>query len=63
MPYFDQSTETLPRDRLQALQFTKLQTLTAELWENNRFYTAKWKAAGVQPGDLKSLADLSRLPG
>ena len=62
MPYFDQSTETLSRDQLQALQFSKLQALTAELWEHNRFYTAKWKAAGMQPGDLKSLADLSRLP-
>ncbi len=62
MPYFDSSTETLPRDRLQALQFSKLQALIAELWEHNRFYTAKWKAAGMQPGDLKSLADLSRLP-
>lgn len=62
MPYFDQTTETLPRDRLQALQFTKLQTLVSTLWEHNRFYTGKWKAAGVQPGDMKSLADLSRLP-
>ena len=62
MPYFDQTTETLPRDRLQALQFTKLQTLVSTLWDHNRFYTGKWKAAGVQPGDMKSLADLSRLP-
>ena len=62
MPYFDQTTETLPRDQLQALQFTKLQTLVSTLWEHNRFYTGKWKAAGVQPGDMKSLADLSRLP-
>ena len=62
MPYFDQTTETLPRDQLQALQFTKLQTLVSTLWDHNRFYTGKWKAAGVQPGDMKSLADLSRLP-
>mgnify|MGYP003376381560 CR=1 FL=1 len=62
MTFFDEATETLPREQLAALQLGKLQAMMAELWGRNGFYTAKWKAAGVQPGDLKSLADLSRLP-
>ena len=62
MPYFDQVTETVSRERLALLQLHKLQAMLEELWERNAFYTAKLKAAGVEPGDVRSLADLSRLP-
>lgn len=62
MTYFDEATETLPREQLAALQLKKLQAMTTELWGKNLFYTNKWKAAGVQPSDIKTLADLSRLP-
>lgn len=62
MPYFDETTETLPRDKLSKLQLQKLQEMMAELWEKNQFYTNKWKAAGLQPSDIKTLDDLSRLP-
>jgi phenylacetate-CoA ligase len=41
MPYFDQATETLPREKLAALQLHKLQAMMAELWGKNRFYTNK----------------------
>jgi phenylacetate-CoA ligase len=60
--YFDQKTETLPREKLVELQLHKLQAMVAELYDRNRFYTSKWQAVGFQPGDLKSLAGLSALP-
>jgi phenylacetate-CoA ligase len=60
--YFDELTETLPREQLAALQLNKLQMMMGHLWGNNQFYTSKWKAAGVQPSDIRSLADLQRLP-
>lgn len=62
MAYFDEATETLPRNQLAALQLNKLQMMMTHLWEKNQFYTSKWKAAGVQPCDIQSLADLVRLP-
>jgi phenylacetate-CoA ligase len=62
MTYFDEATETLPREQLAALQLNKLQTMMAHLWNTNRFYTNKWQAARVQPSDIRSLADLARLP-
>ncbi|MBI3147154.1 MAG: AMP-binding protein [Betaproteobacteria bacterium] len=62
MSYFDACTETLPREQLAALQLSKFQAMIAELWQKNRFYTAKWQAAGFAPGDLRALADLARLP-
>lgn len=61
MTYFDEPTETLPREQLAALQLNKLQMMMAHLWGKNHFYTSKWKAAGVQPSDIRSLADLQRL--
>ena len=33
-----------------------------ELWGRNQFYSNKWRSAGVQPSDIKSLDDLARLP-
>ncbi|BAL27023.1 phenylacetate--CoA ligase family protein [Azoarcus sp. KH32C] len=62
MAYFDQSTETLPREELRALQLQKLQAMMAELWGKNRFYSNKWKGVGVEPRDIRTLDDLARLP-
>ncbi len=62
MNYFDKATETLPREKLAALQLEKLQAMLTELWGKNKFYTEKWRAAGVEPGDIRSLDDLARLP-
>ncbi len=62
MPFFDQATEALPREQIAALQLQKLQAMLAELWGKNAFYTNKMKAVGVEPTDIRSLDDLTRLP-
>ena len=62
MIYFDEATETLPRPQLAALQLNKLQKMMGHLWGQNQFHTGKWKTAGVQPSDLRTLADLARFP-
>lgn len=62
MPLFDPATETLDRERLAGLQLRRLQQMASELWGRNRFVTDRWRAAGAEPEDLRSLADLSRLP-
>jgi phenylacetate-CoA ligase len=62
MTFFDEATETLPREQLAALQLGKLQAMMTELWGRNGFYTAKWKAAGVSPADIRSMDDLTKLP-
>lgn len=60
--YFDEKLETMPREQLARLQLERLQAMLPELYGQNRFYTAKFKQAGFQPGDLKSLEDLRSLP-
>ncbi|HRP97856.1 MAG TPA: phenylacetate--CoA ligase family protein [Rhodocyclaceae bacterium] len=62
MCHYDQATETLPREKLAALQLAKLQDMLSELWGRNRFYTAKLQTVGAEPGDIRTLDDLARLP-
>jgi len=52
----------MSRERLCALQLEKLQVLLDQVHGPNRFYTKKWKQAGVTPSDIRSLSDLSKLP-
>ena len=60
--YFDEQTQTLPREKLEQLQLTKLQNMLDEIYQKNSLYTKKLKDCGYQPGDIKSMADLKHLP-
>jgi phenylacetate-CoA ligase len=60
--YFDQATETMPRERLELLQLEKFQRVLSQIYGRNRFYTAKLQAAGVEPSDIRSLEDHGQLP-
>jgi phenylacetate-CoA ligase len=62
MPFFHQATEAMPRERLRALQFEKLQKLLRQIFGLNRFYTKKWNDAGVSPDSIRSLSDFRKFP-
>lgn len=62
MGFFNRPMETMPRDRLRALQLDKLQQMLQQIHGRNRFYTAKLKQAGATPFDIRSLEDLYQLP-
>src|SRR6266446_1365431 len=62
MPFFDQTNETAPRERLRTLQFQKLQKLLGEISGRNRFYTKKWNDAGIVAPGIQSFADFQKLP-
>jgi phenylacetate-CoA ligase len=47
---------------LENLQLEKLQRLLNEIILANRFWTAKLATAGVKPTDIRTLADLQKLP-
>jgi len=57
-----QTIEMLTRDELSKIQLEKLQSMLGEIHGQNHFYTDKFNAAGVQPGDITRLSDLENLP-
>lgn len=54
--------ENAPRDKLREVQWQKLEELLRLVSDRNRFYTEKWRKAGIAPEGLKSLGDLRKLP-
>ena len=60
--YFNEEFETLPRAALEALQLKRLQAVLARVSANVPFYRNSLAQAGVKPQDIRSLADLQRLP-
>jgi phenylacetate-CoA ligase len=51
-----------PAERLQTLQVQRLRTLLTEAGQHVPYYRGLFKDLGFDPADLKSLADLQRLP-
>ena len=59
---FERAAETMPRIELNALQLSRLKSTLELAYNNVPHYKRKFDAAGVKPGNLKSLADLARFP-
>jgi phenylacetate-CoA ligase len=59
---FEPDVETMPRDKLAALQLGRLEKTLARAYGKVPAYKKKFDAAGVAPGDLKSLEDIARFP-
>ncbi|WP_328472833.1 phenylacetate--CoA ligase [Actinoplanes sp. NBC_00393] len=54
--------ETASVDELRSLQLQRLQWTLRHAYENVPFYRRTFDAAGVHPGDCRSLEDLARFP-
>jgi len=54
--------ETLPREELEKLQLERLQETVTRVYAKVAPYRAKMDAAGIKPEDIRTLADLSKLP-
>ena len=61
-PYWDRARETMSEDERAHVVLAKIQALMAWAYERAPFYRTRWDAAGLQPGDVKSLDDFSRVP-
>jgi phenylacetate-CoA ligase len=59
---FDRAAETMPRAELAALQLRRLQQTAARAYAKVPHVRAKFDAAGVKPEQIKTLADVARLP-
>ena len=60
--YYQPEIETMPTQDLQALQLARLKGLVAYAYERIPFYREAFDAAGVGPGDIQGLGDITKLP-
>jgi phenylacetate-CoA ligase len=59
---YNPAIETLPHDRLRALQDERLRHLVAYVYERVPFYRQTFERAGVRPQAIRSVDDLPKLP-
>ena len=60
--YWNPILETLPREKLQQLQLKKFQKIFRWAYEHSKFHRKLYSEAGIEPGDIKSLDDIARVP-
>ena len=61
-PYWDRRRETLSADERGALVLGKLQAIMGWAYERAPFYRKRWRAAGLEPGDIRTFEDFERVP-
>ncbi|MCX7891558.1 MAG: phenylacetate--CoA ligase [Burkholderiales bacterium] len=59
---FEPEAETMPRERLAALQMRRLRATLRNACENVPLHRRRLRALGVEPGDVRSPADVAALP-
>ncbi len=60
--YRDQRIECMSRDEMAALQRERLVKQVKNVYDNVAFYNRKMKELGVEPGDIKGIEDIGKLP-
>lgn len=58
----DPKMECMSKDEMAALQSKRLADVVNRVYNNVDFYRKKMKEQGVEPGDIKSIEDISKLP-
>jgi phenylacetate-CoA ligase len=58
----DKKHECMPREQLQELQLGRLQDVVQRIYKNVPYSRDKMDGIGLEPADIKSLADLQKLP-
>jgi len=59
---FEPKAETMPRAKLAALQLKRLRQTVKNAYENVPLHRKRMRRMRMEPGDIKSLEDLARLP-
>lgn len=62
MPIWNAEYETMERAALRELQLRRLQAMVAWVYERVPFYRSELDSRGVRPRDIRSLADVGKLP-
>ncbi len=59
---FEPAAESMPRAKIAALQLKRLRQTVKNAYDNVPLHRKRMRKLGMEPGDIKSLADLTRLP-
>ncbi len=59
---WNETKECMSRDEMSALQGARLVKLVDRVYHNVEYYRKKMQAVGLEPGDIKGLEDLKKLP-
>ncbi|MBM4314084.1 MAG: phenylacetate--CoA ligase [Deltaproteobacteria bacterium] len=60
--YWNPVIETLPQEKLQALQLKKFRRIVDWAYHHSPFYRRLYEAAGLEPGDIKRFEDIRKVP-
>ncbi|MBQ4069649.1 MAG: phenylacetate--CoA ligase [Lachnospiraceae bacterium] len=59
---WNETKECMSRDEMSALQSARLVKTVNRVYHNVEFYRKKMQAVGIEPGDIKGIEDISKLP-
>lgn len=60
--YWNPVLETLPPEKIRALQLKKFKRIFAWTYEHSKFHRSLYDDAGIQPKDIRSLDDIRHIP-
>ena len=60
--YWNPILETLPQEKIRALQLKKFRRILEWAYNNSPFYRRLYQDAGIEPGDIKRFEDIQRVP-
>jgi len=60
--YWNPLLETLPREKIRDLQVNKFRRIMQWGYDNSKFHRKLYKDAGMEPGDIKTMEDIARVP-
>ena len=59
---WNEAKECMSRDELQNLQSKRLVKLVDRVYHNVEYYRKKMQAVGIEPGDIRGIEDITKLP-
>jgi hypothetical protein len=60
--YYDRELETRSWEQIQQMTFAKAQSQIERAYEKSSYYRRKYDEVGVTPSDIRTPADLARVP-
>lgn len=61
-PYYNPLLETLPKEKIRALQLKKFRRILEWAYTQAPYYKRFYKEAGLEPGDIRTFDDIEKVP-